>query len=52
MGKEAPPGQVNGVAAWTEVKVWSLLGQKKEECAGQIPVWEGMSPGECSARQT
>ena len=44
MGMEAPPGQTSCAAAWTEVRAWVLLGQRKEESVGQVPV-EGDTPG-------
>ena len=41
MGKEASPSQASCVAAWTKVRAWALLGQRKEEPAGQVPVEGG-----------
>ena len=45
MGTEAPPGQVSCAAAWTEVRPQVLLGQRKEESAGQVPVKGGYPQG-------
>ena len=38
---EAPPGWASCVAAWTEVRAQLLLGQRKEESVGQVPVEGG-----------
>ena len=46
MGMVAPPSQVSGVTAWTEVGAWVLLGQRKES-VGQVPVEGGIPLGEC-----
>ena len=48
---EPPPDQASCVTAWTEVKVQLLLGQRKEESAGQVPVQEGIPLGDCSVGQ-
>ena len=52
MGIEAPPGWVSFVAAWTKVMAQALLGQRKEESAGQVPVeggypWGNAQQGRC-----
>ena len=44
MGMEAPPSLASCATTWTEVMAWSLLGQRKEESVGQVPV-EGDTPG-------
>ena len=43
MGMEAPPSWMSCATTWTEVRAWVLLGQRKEESVGQVPV-EGDTP--------
>ena len=49
MGTEALPSQVSCATAWTKVRIQSLLGQRKGESAGQVPVQKGIPLGEYSA---
>ena len=45
MGTEAPPGLVSSATTWTKARAWALLGQRKEEFAGQVPVEGGIPHG-------
>ena len=45
MGMEAPSSRASCVATWTEVRTWSLLGQRKEESVGQVPIEGGYPQG-------
>ena len=44
MGMEAPLSWASCAAAWTKMRALVLLGQRKEESVGQVPV-EGDTPG-------
>ena len=41
MGTEVPPSWASCATTWTEVRAKALLGQRKEESVGQVPVEGG-----------
>ena len=45
MVTEAPLSQASCATAWTEVRVWSLLGQRKEESVGWFLFSRGYPQG-------